>query len=344
MDEVTSGAAPARRAMLLLRALEDDSEGPGIVTTMRKHCKSLTLVELLLICGVNGDAVVSTIAFGILRALLYPPPCALNVSEILHTIVINDEVVNGEVYVWENAALVELVDRYAKGFEFTQNPTPQMIAAFPLFWNHRYVGPDDEPGPPITIELDRRYTFEKPAGKTPLEFYSYCLLEDPPENDVFSLSILEVLKWKLNAIRDKRDSWTEDLDFESRCEVVMREDEVFFNFLRSNFLMADTVRADLTKLEEFLVIAPHSKERGNSATAINGYAFALARLIADWDAFTCAGHMTPMFYAAPIVVTPAAGKHITEVRALMKKFREGRVKVGTDWDLVRESSPPPIDK
>jgi hypothetical protein len=52
------------------------------------------------------------------------------------------------------------------------------------------------------------------------------------------------------------------------------------------------------------------------------------------------GVFTSLFYKAEIVITAEVARHVSEIRVLMKKFREGRVKTSTNWDVVRSSPPP----
>lgn len=99
-------------------------------------------------------------------------------------------------------------------------------------------------------------------------------------------------------------------------------------------------RGNLGKLEKFMIVAPDSEERGGSAAAINGFPFAFAKWIAEWEVFTFNGVFTELFYQAEKAITPKIAKHLTEMRELMRKFRMGRVKVPLDWDAVERGSPP----
>jgi hypothetical protein len=299
--------------------------------------KTLDLVRQLLICGVYGDSLVAMVAFRILRELLHPkqsnPPAA--------------PVETGKLYTWENKELVNLVDRYAGLYEFARPATPQMIAALPLFCWHRYPlhGAEEKTMDPIVIKVgDEEICYRKPAGKTPLEFYISCLLDEPPESDALNRAILDALKWKVAEIKKKRVCNKDDPRYMERLKEVVTEDWALFEVLRTDFLTIDPKvegAMDLTKLEDYLAISPNSPERGDSPTAINGYAFSLARTIANWDAFTFADGPTPVFDRAPQVITLRAAKHIVELDKLRKLFQEGRVKAPADWDRVREFSPPP---
>jgi hypothetical protein len=126
------------------------------------------VVELLLVCGVFCDPVsmVSSQAFRLVQLA--------------------------------GADFRDESDKFADAFTFCDPPVPQMIAAVPVFWRHRY------PGETRTITVgDREVDM---SGWTPLERFNHCLLDEPAWSDALNFQIMKILvdeEGRINALRKK---------------------------------------------------------------------------------------------------------------------------------------------
>jgi hypothetical protein len=145
--------------------------------------KNDDVIRLLLTCGVYADSasMVASQAFRLLYHALYveedadPIKPDFNISQ-------------------ERRAIVE---EFAGAFYFSNDITEQMIAAFPIFWEHHYESLDTK-GTYEDVFVPAawgcpEFTVHRPVGCTPLQYYGYCLLDEPPVSDILNRYIMDLL-------------------------------------------------------------------------------------------------------------------------------------------------------
>jgi hypothetical protein len=246
-------------------------------------------IQYLLMCGIYSPprSIIANIAFKVLKVLYWGSD---------HTQFDVPSLVG-------NSDFERILDEYAADFEFSPHPTPQMRAAFPLFWNQRYreFRSVDRPD---TVEVklmsDRdaerpsvRYTLTFP-GMSPLELYTRFLLDDPPLSDSFSFDIFSVIEQhvqRTNPYRKLPDHIDRE-EYLARQKTVVDRDAPIFNMLRTKF-MADMQMFDMKALLRFIAtdvncptneeVAKHIDSRWRQAT--NGWAAHLAVSLIDGEVF-----------------------------------------------------------
>jgi hypothetical protein len=140
-----------------------------------------------------------------------------------------------------NSGVHREIEKLAGFFRFGIALTPQMVAAFPLFFGHCYEDLQSVPMPgPLDIPFDNpdsngktNFHYEHPKGLTPLEFYAHFLLDDPAVSDRLCQSILHVLRMlekKMNEVR----KWQDDKTRHAYEEDVIRANLPICDFLRSS--------------------------------------------------------------------------------------------------------------
>jgi hypothetical protein len=219
------------RAYLLLNSIgQMVNEKPRIVCKLQGKEDGYELIEFLLLCGVLADpfSMVSVQAFSLLKMVLY----GLEVIDVA-TIPGN----------WTNREVAGLVDLYAGDFEFGEPLTPHMIAAFKLFWNHRYqdLMLEGRVLEPLTIALvnenggdpgEPPFEYNRLRAMTPLEKFGPLLLDEPPLSDAFNFQIFNVLKFWKDWVNQKRQTKGPGDSFEWKNEII-RDDLVIVDFLRT---------------------------------------------------------------------------------------------------------------
>jgi hypothetical protein len=211
-------------------------------------------LEPLLICGIYSDAtsMVPNIAFRLLTMLLYGVEGEQEVTPLL-----------------PDPAVLKIVDEYAQDFTFSDEISPQMVSAFPVFWNHRYPDLDDEKDyPQVKVMLvalpksgmqDKPYWITRGRGMTPLERYGRCLLDEPPMSDAFNSAIRHVLeRWAKYADEIRRLEEEEPADPRENMEYqrkVVEVDRVFFEFFRTRIVYGG-VEGDMRLVLKALPLDP----------------------------------------------------------------------------------------
>jgi hypothetical protein len=216
-------------------------------------------LEYLLFVGICADEswMVATVAFKLVGVIAYGfEPNDSSVASISPDGE-SPEVEDGPPAKFNDEVFTEIVKRYAPGFLFSYQPTNQMVAEFPIFWNIRYADlcseseVTDVQYPPLEYQLfvpegcepgpNDVWRYERPPGLTPLEFYGHLFLFEPPVREVLNRWILRILNWYEVACRRVRGS-DADPDFETTTEKyyayqrsVLEKDIVFLDFLRTKF-------------------------------------------------------------------------------------------------------------
>jgi hypothetical protein len=195
--------------------------------TVLRDLQDVGRIEKLLKCGIGSDpfSMVSVQAFGLLES-----------------------VIEG----FDDRRVIERIDEYAKymTFQLPPNLTPKMMAAFPIFWNHRYQLLDDgHTYPDTTIHLSfvkgkkdgkdligsEDVVIARKKGLTPLELYGRLLLDEPTYNDGFCWKIYKVLENYVKSYADLRAiTKGEDNTLENNLRLLEKE-LVLYEFLRTEF-------------------------------------------------------------------------------------------------------------
>jgi hypothetical protein len=265
------------RAYLLLNSIgRMVNESPDIVSFLQDEKDGYELTELLLLCGVLADPVsmISVQAFRLLKMVLYGLE------------VIDEVTIPG---IWQNREVADLVDLYAGDFKFCEPLTPQMIAAFRLFWNHRYEDLTFEGRvlEPLTIPLVDEHgddTEELPfehnrfPAMTPLEKFGLLLLHEPPLSDAFNFQVFSALKFWKNWVNGRRQTKGPGNWFEWQKEII-RDALVIVDFLRTPVRLGDKIVPLTEKLEEAIPLMPTDmffiRLRPVPRVPLNGFVFCL---------------------------------------------------------------------
>jgi hypothetical protein len=215
---------------------------------------------------------------------------------------------------FESPVYERLVREYAAQFAFSYPPTPQMVAAFPIFWNFRYA---DQPSPfryPI-LELqlvlpleeagdddeNAKWTYMRPPGLTPLELFGHLLLFDPPVSEALNREILSVIAWYERSCREFRDQEPIRASREVYYEYqkgVFERDVVFLDFLRTRFADGGG-ESDMRVIRESFPMNPTDpyflrEERNRHRVPVNGAIVAFAALWVSAGFFMFPSAPSPM--------------------------------------------------
>jgi hypothetical protein len=199
-----------------------------------------------------------------------------------------------------------IVDEMADDFRFEEPFSVQMVAGFPIFWNHRYKSLDSGDGyEKITVELGNGEVFEseRGEGKTPLEFCIGHVFDDPPLFQSLSNSIVQVLRDHEEATKLRRERVTLDSDPEELKEL-LKMDMVFVDFLRTkfdyhgakvNFLQAVDDPANIWRHFPLLPTDEVFQESGTNPhrVPVNGAPFDLAVFLIKSQMFEVADGLGP---------------------------------------------------
>lgn len=168
-------------------------------------------VEYLLIAGIYCDAGsnISQIAFKLLKLIIYGSTLSAYES---------DSGTNAKLEEWTEMGddVKALIDEYAEDFVFRKTMvTKQMIAALPIFWNHRYERLDDgRKYDPVECtagaDYEVVYTYHRQKGLTPLEAYIHLLLCNPPMSQFLNLEILKVIRLWINKCQAEQIKGTQE--------------------------------------------------------------------------------------------------------------------------------------
>jgi hypothetical protein len=167
-------------------------------------------------------SLIARAAFKILKILFYgSPPEQLNVRPL-----------------WGNEAVCAIVEEFARQLEFRANPTPQMVAAMPIFGRVRYSALKSELPEkmvfgvyPDATAVDGAQPFEPPElkGMTPIELFAPRLFDEPPLSDALGLEIMELLDWHVAETKGLRAGKGDHVELQKE---VIRKDLPVFNLLR----------------------------------------------------------------------------------------------------------------
>jgi hypothetical protein len=235
--DVESAAFSAYLFLLALQlALKDEPEIGNL-----SH--DLSIVKFLLMCGIYSDPVsmISKLAFRILKWIIYGYMPTNDIDEPKENI----EVLG----VYGDLRFMDLIQEFAQDFVFSDEITPQMVNAFPLFWNFRYPGLGRKEyfasqqieiyGEDGKIVVDRM-TIERKNGETPLEHFGRYLLDEPQLSDLFNMEIRDVLefldKWGKEKIRYPQQRPRGERDWILYTRKVTDFDLIYFEFLRTKFV------------------------------------------------------------------------------------------------------------
>lgn len=311
-------------------------------------------LRYLMICGVYSDSVsmVSQVAFWLLKLIVYGSDKTQwilykNEKEL------KDSEDDGDFVPYKVKSIYdevqEILREYAQLFRFSEVLTPQMIAAFPLFWNYRYENLDTQVKfDPIEVHLitdpskggeDKILeTYTKPPGTTPLEYYVSFLFDEPPISDAFNREIVTMFVWQVNQAHAHRATWSEGnehFDDEEWQKKMNEMDKVILEVLRAKFTYCGE-KLDMTNALDIMPLDPqdpyYKEVRELIRAPVNGIHRELA-WIKDTDAFYYgigpAKILGPFGYAQPFGNMSAAqvGRWLKAVHlweALQKFFdRDG---------------------
>jgi hypothetical protein len=321
-----------------------------------------SLTEYLLFIGTFADAtsMVSAAAFRLIGLIAYGTAPAMQGAA-------GDDADTIEG-IYTRPEYKDLVTSYASDFYFTEPPTPQMIAAFPIFWNHRYPNSDYENAsavawPPVRIALlDREgkpcqeyWEHSREAGSaTPLERFGHCILFEPPVNQMFNNEVTRVLRWYQKEFEGtrfpdpdtlKQVQASEELWFRYQRKVC-EWDSVFFDFLRVKFNYDGGPLCDMGHIVKSLPLLPTDEfyTRKNNARCralLNGSILDFAMFWQDSDFFSLAEDRSPMAEFAVEAPTGPLSLDVTlrKYAELAQGFRA--TKIAPPSDEPFEYSPPP---
>ena len=291
-------------------------------------------LRYLMICGVYSDSVsmVSQVAFWLLRIIVYGSDkkqwiLYKNEKELKDCEDDGDFVPYEVKSIYDEGWTQEIIGEYAQLFKFDCLLTPQMIAAFPLFWNHRYEDlgskEEEEEFPPIEIHLiegdkdkEERLLekYKKPEGTTPLEYYVNFLFDEPPLSDAFNREILTMFVWQVNRAHKHRVTWSgegkEDHFGDEGWQRTMNDmDKVIFEFFRAKFTYDGKTNLDMSNVPDIMPLDPcdpHYQDVSELHRApVNGV-YREITWIKDTDAFYYGTDFGPFVYEQPFTKMPRA--------------------------------------
>jgi hypothetical protein len=260
------------------------------------------VIRLLLTCGVYADStsMISPQAFRLVYRALY-------VKE-------EGDAVKPEFDISDEKK--GIVDEFADAFLFSHDITEQMIAAFPIFWNHRYEDLETLGNyPDVTVEpaFDcPGFPVHRPKGCTPLQFFGYCLVDEPSVSDVLNRSIMDALAH----LNNKRKEAFDQKDWEKVIEL----DTFYFEFLRTKHQDLDI--GALADVIPFGLDDPQAKETPErSRVHLSGSAhdFAIFR-IRDELFFDLSIGWSPLFRRGPRLYDPKVMFTCVEREDLMSRL------------------------
>jgi hypothetical protein len=321
-----------------------------------------SLTEYLLFIGTFADAtsMVSAAAFRLIGVIAY------GTGPVMQNAAGDDaDLIEG---IYTRPEYKDLVSSYASDFYFTQPPTPQMIAAFPIFWNHRYPNSIYENAstfawPPVRIALldtdgkpSREYwEHSREAGSaTPLERFGHYIFFEPPVNQMFNNEVTRVLRWYQkefegtrfpDADTEKQDRASEERWFQYQRKVC-EWDSVFFDFLRVKFNLQGPRLCNMGDIVKSLPLWPtdefYTRERKEPSRALlNGSILDFAMFWQDSDFFSLAQDRSPMAEFAVEAPTGPSSLEVTlrKYADLAQGFRATTIAQPSDKPI--EYSPPP---
>jgi hypothetical protein len=213
-------------------------------------------LELFLLCAIYSDAdlMVVVIAFKLLELMIYGNEADPNLASLPS--------------IYFKREIRELIDDYAKDFDFSSNFTGQMLAAFPIFWNHRYahLASNERPvaygplkiawNPPLSGEQVQypKSEWERPPGLTPLEFYGRFLLEEPAVSDRFNGQVLRILRL-VDSEQERLIATVSQDDYLDYQKILTEKAIILLDFLRTEFPFEGGI-VDMRILYELLPLIP----------------------------------------------------------------------------------------
>jgi hypothetical protein len=334
------------RVFLLLNSIvQMVNENPDILCVLQNERNNYELIELLLLCGVLADPVsmVSVQAFRLLKMVLY----GLDVVDVV--------TIEG---IWTTPEVARLVDLYAGDFEFGDPLTPQMIAAFRLFWNHRYdnltfEGRVLEPMKfPLVNEKgddvkDQTFEHIRSPAMTPLERFGSFLLDEPPLSDAFNFQIFSVLKFWNNFINGRRNS-TRRGDWFEWQKAIIRDDLVVVDFLRTPVRLGDRVVQLIEKLEEVMPLIPtHPFFQWcpwHPHAPLNGFVFELAYFVTETELFLIHDDVFVPCDLIPRLSEKCITTNIMPINALQEDFlKRAKLQPSGSPSTAGKSRSPPLN-
>jgi hypothetical protein len=199
------------RAYLLLITLSLAlSERPSTLHSMR----DIAVITDVLECGVGAGthSIVATQAFRVLDAVIFESENAPSVAD--------------------RPDVRAVVERFARGFTFSREPTPQTVAALRVFADCRF---GSQRHPPVVFHLPRRKdeccTHEPPPGFTPVEIYGHFVVEKEVVSDRLCLRVLAKLEELAGRVVGLREG--EPCSDIEMMERVIRADAPIVDFYRT---------------------------------------------------------------------------------------------------------------
>jgi hypothetical protein len=331
------------RAYLLLNCFQTIGKLNPAIFDLRLDQLAL---ELLLMCGIYSDAnsMVSVIAFKLLYVMIYGKkanPDLLSLPSIYFNrdIMIHGKKANPALEslpsIYFNPEVIRLIDDYAQDFDFSSNITPQMLAAFPIFWNHRYahLATTKRPlkYPPLTIEWNPplsgeqvkypKSVWRRPLGLTPLEFYGRFLLEDPPLSDRFNGQMLRILRMIDREQKRLMASVSQD-DYLHYQKILTEKAIIVFDFLRTEFPFEGEM-VDMRVLSKFLPLKPTDPIlwtlQRRCRVPLNGAIIAFANFLSTTCIFDLADGTSPLFTDFTLYLSDEASYYTSDYLNLMNR-------------------------
>jgi hypothetical protein len=270
---------------------------PSIVPRINQD---LGCLKFLLICGIYADATsgVSKVAFRLLKALIYRDNMFFDTN------------------------VRRLVDEFACDFVFDERLTPQMVAAFPIFWNHLYPELDDAVAY-ATVDVtmlgkgtpNEVYRIVRPKGLTPLEKFGRYLLDEPALSDALNREIMFVLEFLANYAHEVRvrRGVRDYMEYQRR---VMNIDQIFFEFFRTRIeyggifgdMALATKAVPLAPFDDFFRTGrtPAGRSLRRPRAAVNGGPLWFVKFWMESDIFQLDDGESGMAGLAPALDTRAA--------------------------------------
>lgn len=335
MMEIERNDGVMRAYMLLSSVCQMITEECDTIIDLRNEDH----VRYLLICGVYSDSVfgVCQLAFKLLKNILQGNRERWDVYYADQNAL--DPTVETLVDEWTDMSpeIRTLIDTYAEDFVFAERVTDTMIAAFPIFWNHRYTNIEhDFEYPPVRkivylsesgVKPEDMGEYKRPAGITPFELYGRFLLDEPPISDILNLEILKVFKRCINMAHEKRISEPERHETREFHMEVFDVDIILYNFWTTKFYYnAQYPNVDLSVIP--LIQSANAfdpfwqKDKTKRRVALNGIIPELAAIMSASDIYTIDNVPTCLFEQVSMFdeIDREYPARMLEYEAIKKKF------------------------
>jgi hypothetical protein len=312
---------------------------PGDWNPADPHAWPLSILELLLAVGIYSDhtSLAAAAAFRLIRLIAFGfESFAKEGRDESGAHDDNDMGLDGPIESTPRSgeeAFERIVRAYAPDFLFAEPVTPQMLAAFRIFWNYRYPDLTDDSARqtlevPLIDHTHREsptvtWTWPEVTGRTPLEYLGHYVLYEPAVLDSFNRDVLLQLfhyEEECNKVRKKPiNSSVDEQRFEYQRQLFEKE-IVILDFFRTSFSFGDD-HTDMTAMNWVVPLPPTDEyyvkvAQERRRAILNGIIVEFLLLVTEGELFSDFEGINQLFdYAINMIPGP---KHLGPYKQLLQ--------------------------